>query len=390
MLTFQDRVEACQKITNGMQNFSRLINNLIILKYFQYIKIVTKILDSYFHIEVLTDIYNRRKYMTKLLSKKDVIKILSMDDQIEILEKAFEDLSNGNAVMPQRTPIAAPEHNGLALYMPAYLKGMGALGAKVVTVYKDNIPKYNLPTVLGTIILLDDKTGAPIALMDGGYLTAMRTGGVAGLATKFLARKNAEVHTLFGTGGMARTHAWAVNTAKDIKKLILFSIDSMEKREEFKNSLKEIIDCEIVIADNPEKAVGESDIVTLITNAKDPIINYEWLKPGTHINGVGAHAPAMREIDSATVVNSKVVCDLVDACQPEAGDLIIPVDEGLWSWEKVHGSLGDVITGKIPARENDEEITLFKSVGLAIQDMSTALHVYNKSNELNVGTDFQF
>jgi len=328
--------------------------------------------------------------MTKLLSKSDVIKILSMDDQINILEKAFEDLSNGNAVMPQRTPITAPDHNGLVLYMPAYLKGMGALGAKVVTVYKDNIPKYNLPTVLGTIILLDDKTGAPLALLDGGYLTAMRTGGVAGLATKFLARKNAEVHTLFGTGGMARTHAWAVDVAKNIKKLILFSIDSIEKREEFKNSLKEIIDCEIVIADDPEKAVGESDIVTLITNAKDPIINYKWLKPGTHINGVGAHAPAMREIDSATVVNSKVVCDLVDACKPEAGDLIIPVDEGVWSWDNAHGSLGDVITGKISARENEDEITLFKSVGLAIQDMSTALHVYNKSNEMNVGTDFQF
>ena len=328
--------------------------------------------------------------MTKLLSKNDVMKVLTMNDTIEILEKAFKDLSNGNAVMPQRIPITTPDHNGLALFMPAYLKGMGALGAKVVTVYKDNLPKYNLPTILGTIILLDEKTGAPIALMDGGYLTAMRTGGVAGLATKFLARKDAKVHTLFGTGGMARTHAWAVDCVRNIEKLILFSLDPKEKQNAFKKSIQEIIRCEIILAENAEDAVSQADIVTLITSAKDPIIDGDWIKPGTHINGAGSHAPAMREIDSKTVVKSKVVCDSVDACKPEAGDFIIPVANGEWSWDKVHASLGDVITNKKAGRENDEEITLFKSVGLAIQDISTAFHVYQKAVELNVGMEFSF
>jgi len=328
--------------------------------------------------------------MTKLLSKNDVIKVLNMNDTIEILEKAFTDLSNGNAVMPQRTPIATPDHNGVALFMPAYLKGIGALGAKVVTVYKDNLPKYNLPTILGTIILLDEKTGAPIALMDGGYLTAMRTGGVAGLATKFLSRKDSKIHTLFGTGGMARTHAWAVDCARKIEKLILFSLDPKEKQNEFKKSLQEIIHCEIVLADTAEDAVNQADIVTLITSSKDPIINGDWIKPGTHINGVGSHAPAMREIDSKTVIKSKVVCDLIDACKAEAGDLIIPVTNGEWNWERVHASLGDVITNKKVGREHDSEITLFKSVGLAIQDLSAALHVYQKAVETNVGMEFNF
>jgi alanine dehydrogenase len=328
--------------------------------------------------------------MTKLLSKNDVIKVLSMNDTIDILEKAFSDLSNGNAVMPQRTPITSPENNGLALFMPAYLKGMGALGTKVVTVYKDNPAKYELPNVMGTITLLDEKTGAPLALMDGGYLTAMRTGGVAGLASKFLARKDAKVHTLFGAGGMALTHAWAVDCVRNIEKLIVFSLDPIEKREAFKKELQEKINCEIVLAESAEAAVREADIVTLITTAKDPIINGDWLKPGTHINGNGSHAPAMREIDTKTVQKSKVVCDLIEACKPEAGDFIIPVEQGDWKWENAHGSLGDVITGKISARENDDEITLFKSVGLAIQDISTALAVYNKANENNVGTDFSF
>ena len=328
--------------------------------------------------------------MTKLLSKNDVIKVLSMNDTIDILEKAFSDLSNGNAVMPQRTPITSPENNGLALFMPAYLKGMGALGTKVVTVFKDNPAKYELPNVMGTITLLDEKTGAPLALMDGGYLTAMRTGGVAGLASKYLARKDAKVHTLFGAGGMALTHAWAVDCVRDIEKLIVFSLDPIEKREAFKKELQEKIKCEIVLAESAEAAVREADIVTLITTAKDPIINGDWLKPGAHINGNGSHAPAMREIDTKSVQKSKVVCDLIEACKPEAGDFIIPVEQGDWKWENAHGSLGDIITGKISARENDDEITLFKSVGLAIQDISTALAVYNKANEQNVGSEFSF
>ena len=144
------------------------------------------------------------------------------------------------------------------------------------------------------------------------------------------------------------------------------------------------------MSDDPEDAVGEADIVTLITSSKDPIVQGEWFKPGTHINGIGSHAPAMRELDTKTVQMSKVVCDLVEACKPEAGDFIIPIDEGVYSWDDIHGSLGDVITGKIPGRENDQEITLFKSVGLAIQDISTAYHVYNKAVELGAGLSFDF
>lgn len=328
--------------------------------------------------------------MTKILSREDVIKVLDMDATIDILETAFGDLSNGGAVMPQRTPITAPDHGGLALFMPAYLKGIGALGAKVVTVYKENPSKYGMATVLGTIILLDEKTGAPVAIMDGGYLTAMRTGGVAGLAAKVFARQDANVHTLFGSGGMARTHAWAVDSVRSIEKLIIYSIDPVEKREAFRDSIQDIISCDIELSDNPEEAVGEADIVTLITSAKDPIVDGKWFKPGTHINGIGSHAPQMRELDTLTVQKSKVVCDLVEACKPEAGDFIIPVKDGDWRWEDVHGSLGDVITGKIPGRVDDQELTLFKSVGLAIQDISVAYHVFNKAVETGVGMDFQF
>ena len=328
--------------------------------------------------------------MTRLLSRSDVMQVLDMESTISILEKAFHDFATGNADMPQRTPIRAPEYAGLALFMPAYLKGMGALGAKIVTVYPNNPSKYELPTVLGTLLLLDEKTGAPIAIMDAGYLTAMRTGGVAGLATKVLAKEDSKVHTMFGTGGMARTHAWAVDRARDIETLILCSIDPPEKKAAFAESLKEVVKSDIVIADDFGEAVGKADVVTLITSAKDPIVKGEWFTPGTHINGVGSHAPAMRELDTATVVKSKVICDLVDACKAEAGDFMIPVQEGAWSWDRCHGSLGDVIAGTLTGRENDHEITLFKSVGLAIQDISTAFAVLARAAEADVGSEFTF
>jgi ornithine cyclodeaminase/alanine dehydrogenase-like protein (mu-crystallin family) len=328
--------------------------------------------------------------MTKILSKQDVMRVLDMNDTITILEKAFADLAEGRAMMPQRTPIPVPDHAGLALFMPAYLKGMGALGAKVVTVYKDNPSKHGLATVLGTILLLDETTGAPVAIMDGGYLTAMRTGGVAGLATKFMARPDAKVHTLFGTGGMAKAHAWAVDCARSIEKLILYSLDPIEKREAFRDDLKTIVRCEIVIADDPKAACDEADVITLITIAKEPVLDGHWLRPGTHINGVGSHAPTTREIDAKTLAKAQVVCDLVDACKAEAGDFLIPAQAGEWSWDRVRGSLGDVVAGKVRGREHADEITLFKSVGLAIQDISTAYHVYARALETGTGLDFEF
>lgn len=328
--------------------------------------------------------------MTKLLSRSDVAGVLKMRDCINIMYQAFEDLATGRVVMPQRTPIAVECHGGLALFMPAYLKGMGAIGAKTVTVYKENPSKHKMPTILGTLLLLDEKTGKPLALMDAGYLTGMRTGAVAGLATRVLARPDSRVHAMIGTGGMATAQAWAIDCAREITKLVLYSNDAPEKRKAFAHSLMEIIGCEIVQAESAQEAVEQADIVTLITSSGEPIVKGEWFKAGAHINAMGSHAPAMRELDPLTLTRSKVICDLVEACKAEAGDFIIPVRDGEWSWDKVHGSLGDVVAKKIPGRESEEEITLFKSVGLAIQDISSAFHVFKKATELGVGSDFDF
>jgi ornithine cyclodeaminase/alanine dehydrogenase len=327
---------------------------------------------------------------TRLLSRKDIESFFTMRMCMEAVEKAFADLAAGNATMPQRTPIAVPDKHGLALFMPAHIKSLGALGAKVVTVYKDNVAKYNLPTVLGTIILLDEETGFPLALMDGGYLTAVRTGAVSGVATKYMARAESRVAAIFGSGVQAFTQVLGAHEARPLKTLLVYSLDPLEVRRSFADRITAKTGALVRVTDDPAAAVAEADIVILATTSSTPVLDGRWLKPGTHINSVGSHAPAARELDALTVKRSRIVCDLTGACKTEAGDFIIPAQAGEWGWDKVSGDLGDVILGKVSGRTSPQEVTLFKSVGLAIQDMSAARFVFNEAVKRGIGTEFQF
>jgi len=328
--------------------------------------------------------------MAILLTRENVQELLDMKSTIEILEKAFAELAAGNVDMPQRTPIKSADPPGVSLFMPASIPSIGSLGAKVVSVYGGNPANFDLPAVLGTIILLDPKTGDTLCIMEGGFLTAMRTGGVSGVATKYLARRDSKVHTLFGSGVQAKTQAWAVAEAAELEKCLVYSLDPPEQRKVFCDMVAAVTKVPTEPIDDPRAAVEQADILTLATSAKDPVIRGAWVKPGTHINGIGSHAPSMRELDTDTVAKSKVICDSKAACQAEAGDLMIPADNDNWHWKHVHGDLGEVIRGDISGRMADDEITLFKSVGLAIQDMSTAYHVYSQAVERGVGTKFEF
>ena len=327
---------------------------------------------------------------TLLLSRKDIESFFTMKMCMDAVEKAFAGLAAGNANMPQRTPIALPEKSGLALFMPAHIKDLGALGAKIVTVYHNNVQKHQLPAVLGTILLLDEQTGFPIAVMDGGFITAMRTGAASGVATKHMARKDAAVGMILGTGVQGFAQVLAIHEARPLRKLLAWSIDALETRQAFASRISRKIGIPVELADEPAAAVRQSDVVVLATSAAEPVVDGSWFMPGTHVNGIGSHTPKMRELDTQTVQRSRVVCDHTDACKAEAGDFIIPVQAGEWSWDKVAGNLGDVILGKVPGRTSPEEITLFKSVGLAIQDVSAARAVYDEAVKQGVGTEFQF
>jgi len=326
----------------------------------------------------------------RLLSRSHVQELLTMEGAIRILEEAFAEFAAGKVVMPVRTPIRTPEPGGLALFMPAYIPRLGALGAKVVTVYRDNPAKFGLPNVMGTIILLHPETGAPACIMDGGYLTAVRTGAVSGVATKHLAREDARVHTLFGTGVQARTQAWAVSCVRTLERCFVYSVDPEEKQREFAREVSALTGVPTEVAKDAESAVRACDILTLATSAKDPVVEGAWIQPGTHINAIGSHAPGMRELDTATVVKSRVFPDSLEACRAEAGDLQLPVEEGSWDWGQVAAELGQVVAGIKPGREAPGDITLFKSVGLALQDLATASFVYREAVARGVGTGFAF
>lgn len=327
---------------------------------------------------------------TRLLTREDIQSFLTMGICIDAVEGAFADLANGSAVMPQRTPIKPEGKGGVALFMPAYIPSSAALGAKVVTVYAGNVTKYQMPAIFGTYILLDENTGFPISIMEGGYLTAMRTGAATGVSCKYMARDDSKVLMIFGTGVQAIYQVYAVHEARPLERILAYSIDPQEVKDKFTDAIREKIGVTVEHTDDPEAGVGEADIVVLATSAPEPIVNGNWFKPGTHISGIGSHSPGARELDTLTVQKSRIICDLVDACKAEAGDFIIPATNGEWSWDKVGGSLGDVVIGKVAGRENSDQITLFKSVGLAIQDMSVAKAVYDEALKRDIGADFEF
>jgi ornithine cyclodeaminase/alanine dehydrogenase len=328
--------------------------------------------------------------MALLLDRKTIEGLLNMNDAIGLLEAAFGELVNGTAVMPQRTAVPDPEHNGWYAFMPAQLKGMGALGIKAVTVYKDNPSKHNLPSTLATIILLDGETGKTISVMDGGFITAVRTGAVSGLATKYMARSNARVAGVLGTGVQARFQLIGMAAARKLDGMRVFSMDPKEVQQAFAKSVSEQAGVPVELASSTQDLVQSVDILALATTASRPIIDGDWFQPGLHVNAIGSHAVGVRELDTKSVVRSKIICDSVSACLAEAGDIQIPLEEGAITESHLFGELGELVTGTKKGRANDQEITLFKSVGLSIQDISTAYHVYQKALEKGVGTDFDF
>ncbi|MBK7409558.1 MAG: ornithine cyclodeaminase family protein [Saprospirales bacterium] len=321
--------------------------------------------------------------MVLILTRSDVMSVLDMKDCMDAVEKAFTELAEGSAVLPLRNAIRPPD--GLALYMPAYLRKMEALACKVVTVYKDNPTKHNLPTTIGKVLLQDPLTGEVICIMDGGYLTAVRTGAASGVGTKYLARQDrGQTVGIFGAGVQARMQLWAVTEARNIGKALVYDI-SEEAARLFAREMSEKLQVEIGVAKDPTELLA-MDILCTATSASNPLFNGADVREGAHINGIGSHSPGQRELDTAIVKRSLFVGDSREACFGEAGDLLIPIQEGAITEAHFYAELGEIITGKKAGRKDDKVITLFKSNGLAIQDAATAKLVYEKAKAAGVGT----
>ncbi len=326
----------------------------------------------------------------KVLSRSDVAQAVSMAEAINAVKKGFIQLSTEQAQVPLRTQIPVSKRNGVTLFMPAYLMKSETIGAKIVSVFPNN-RRRGLPTIHALVIVVDAKTGRPLAAMDGTYLTALRTGAASGLATDFLARKESRVAAIFGAGTQSRTQLEAVCTVRDIERAWVYDVRIRSARA-FAREMKERgspIPADIRVAQTSKQALHEADVVCTATTSFRPVFADSSLKLGVHINGVGSYTPEMQEIPARTVVRSKVVVDSKEACLAEAGDLIISIDGGLITNKNIHGEIGEVAARKIPGRESEEETTFFKSVGLAVQDVAVAELVLKRAAELGLGLDVE-
>lgn len=328
-----------------------------------------------------------------LLNEQDMKKVFTMEDAIKADKDALKFYSKGETCIPLRTNLAVPEHNGQSLYMPGYVAGANALGIKIISVYPDNINK-GIPTVPAFMVLVDNKTGQVCAAMDGTYLTKVRTGALAGAATDILARKDSEIYALIGTGGQAETHLEAVLTVRNIKEVRVYS-RNRERVERFVERMRELYSerfkVNIVAATSSDEAVKDADIITCVTTSKEPVFDGKLIKKGVHINGMGSYTPDMQELDEYVVLNSdKIYVDTLDGVLNESGDFIIPMKENKFSEKDITGELGEVIIGKAPGREREDEITLFKSVGSGVFDLVTARRIYEKAIGMGIGQMVEF
>ena len=322
-----------------------------------------------------------------VLSESQVKKLIDLDELIAALEQAHIQYSTGKAVMPVRLVVPLPQIQGRITSMPGYLNEDKALAMKVVTYFQDN-PKQNLPAILATIMLFSAETGKMIAAMDGGYITAIRTACASALATKALANPDTAVLGLLGAGVQARAHILALTRVRRLSRIKLYS-PSGKSALSIKTELEQPGGVPIEVVNSAQDAVRYSDILVTVTTAKEPIVNFEWLKPGAHINAVGSHRPDLREIDGATLKRAKVVVDSREAIMAECGDILLALKEKSISEADIHGEIGEVLAGKKAGRTNTSEITLYKSVGIAIQDVATARLVYRQALEQNVGTNVE-
>jgi alanine dehydrogenase len=323
-----------------------------------------------------------------LLTRSDLERSLPMSEAIEYVRRAFVELSTGRAIVPLRMTVPVEERSGTTLFMPGYLSRSDALAIKVVSVRNRN-PERGLPLIHALVILIDPATGEPLAALEGSYLTALRTGAASGLATDLLARKDAEVAAIFGAGVQARAQIHALAAIRSIKRFWIYA-RTIERVEELIGTVGSQLDSsiELLAAASPSHAVRDADVVCTATTSHAPVFEGEDLKPGSHINGVGSFTPDMQEVDCITLRRaSKIVVDSRQGTLTEAGDLLVAISLGEIRPSDVYAEIGEIAGGLKPGRENETEITYFKSVGNAVQDVAIAQALYHRARQENLGLE---
>lgn len=322
------------------------------------------------------------------LTRYDIRQLVSMRDAIELVKSAFQELTEGRAIVPLRSSIEVTPGSATMLLMPAYLPGLPALGFKAISIFQDN-GKRDLPVGNAMVCMIDSQTGIPSALMNGAYLTALRTGAVSGASAELMGRKDARHLVVIGSGTQGVTQAAAVCEVRDIERITV-----VYRREESYTAFQEAIARDwpdlrdrLTGTDDAESAVREADIICAATTSKTPVFEDAWVKDGTHVSGVGSFTPQMQEVPAEFVVRSRVVVDMKEHALEEAGDLIMPIEQGMMTASDILGELGDVVSGRVTPRQNDTQVTFFKSVGNAVQDMAVANMAVLRAKERGIGQD---
>jgi len=319
-----------------------------------------------------------------ILSESDLRAVLAMRDVIDAVEEGFRALARGDAAAPERLRLDVPTHNGILLEMPAFagLDGAGALGTKIVSVFEQNA-KRGLEIVQAVYLLLERETGVPLSLMDGRFITAIRTAATSAVATKFMAGSGSKRLAVFGAGVQARFHIEAMIEVAELEQVMIVSrtADKAVALSEYVRSVHGL-PCQVV---SSEKAVSTANLICTCTSSSKPLFYGKLLTAGTHINSVGAFTPSTRELDTEAVRLARVIIDAASSAGRESGDILIPISEGAIEKCHVKGTLAEVVAGEVSGRESRAEITLFKSCGVAIEDLVTARLAYARASVGGIG-----
>ena len=318
-----------------------------------------------------------------VLTERDVRDLLSMDDLIPAMQEALAELAAGRVAQPLRTVLEVGDERAFFGLMPASMPRRGALGAKLVTVFHANHAK-GLPSHLATILLLDDTTGELLAVMDGRYITEARTAAVSAVSAKLMARADAGVLAIFGSGVQARSHLLAFDRVRSLREVRIWS-PTPSHREAMAAEMRGLTAATVTAVAQPRDAAVGADMIVLATASRVPVIEDSWVAAGTHIAAVGACRPDQREMPGALVGRARLVVDSRAGAMAEAGDVVMAIREGALAADGIAAELGELAGGVEAGRTSDSEITIFKSLGMAVEDIAAAHLAYVRATERGLG-----
>ncbi len=319
----------------------------------------------------------------RVITGSELRRLVPMSECIDIIRETMKDVSNGNAVLPLRWGMGLPNQQGMMGIMPGYIASPECFGLKLVSLFPGNTAT-EFPSHMGLMVLFEANNGAPIALLDSNEITKLRTAAASAVATDMLARKNAGILTILGNGEQAGAHLEAILEIRNLQEIYVWGRNS-EKVKRFARQHSDRLGVSIQTLESAEDAVRRADIICATTSAKEPVLSGDWLQDGAHVNLVGSSIPSAFEADTSAVVRSKFYVDWKQSTLHQAAEFLRAMEEGAVDESHIAGEIGEVLNNNKTGRLNDEEITLYKSLGIVAQDLATAYAAFEIAEQQDIG-----